>query len=81
MCMFTGLYYFNNWSFLILPIGFGILCIGDGYPDYRPTTLDEGSWLGRQVEKLGLPDEFSGELTKWSIVLLFQLALIPVYVS
>lgn len=75
--------FWYNWLLLTIPIGFGILSLGDGFPDHRPTTLDEGSWLGRLVEKVldGVPDDIGGEITKWIIVLLFQLALVPVYVS
>lgn len=61
-------------------VGYGILCLGDGYPDFHniPNT-DQGSWLGRQVKKLGLSDEIGGELTKWLIVVLLQLAWIPIF--
>ncbi len=70
---------FNWWAIWTLFVGYGILCLGDGYPDHN--TGDSGSWLGRQVEKLGWPSEISGELTKWIPVLLFQLALLPIYLG
>jgi hypothetical protein len=49
------------------------LFLGDGFPDHRESTKDEGSWLGRQVEKI-LPDEYVGGLTTKLIpVLLLQI--------
>lgn len=76
----------NIWILVGVPIGFGILSIGDGFPDRRLGTYDRGSWLGRLVERILDPiDQESidgcGEVTKWCIVVLFQLALIPVYLS
>ena len=48
------------------------LFLGDGFPDRRPTTSDEGSWLGRQVEKI-IPDEYwGGIITKCIPVVLLQ---------
>ena len=39
-----------HWSFLLtIPVGYAILCIGDGYPD--SLTEDKGSWLGRFVSR------------------------------
>lgn len=60
---------------------FGILCLGDGYPDRRVSTADEGSWLGRQVEGWFnvLDPEIGGELTKWIVVVLFQISFIPYF--
>ena len=62
-----------------LALGIGILHMGDGFPDYRPTTASSGSWLGRQVEKIFPQDDMGGPLTKWLIALIFQLSLIPYF--
>lgn len=63
-----------------LALGIGILHMGDGFPDYRPTTASSGSWLGRQVEKIFPQDDMGGPLTKWLIALIFQLSLIPYFI-
>ena len=69
-----------KWPFLgILAIGYGVLSLGDGYPDRRTSTYDFGSWLGREVEKFGFSDEVGGEITKWIPVILFQIALLSIY--
>ena len=62
-----------------LALSIGILHIGDGFPDYRPTTLDAGSALGRLVEKFFPKDDIGGPLTKWLIAVIFQLSLIPYF--
>ena len=55
-----------------------ILHIGDSFPDHRTTTADEGSWLGKQVEKI-IPDmNIGGPITKLLIVFIFQISLIPI---
>lgn len=77
--MATGILGFH-WYYLIgLAVGIGILHIGDGFPDRRPSTEDEGSWLGRQVEKVFPQDNVGGLITKLIIPVLFQLSLIPYY--
>ena len=67
--LFTGVW----WSML----GFAVLTIGDGYPD--SFSGDEGSWLGKQVKKLGLSDKVGGLVTKVIPVILLQLFWIPVF--
>ena len=68
------------WATLLAPvIGIAVLHIGDGFPDHRPTTADEGSWLGRQVEKVFPSDVIGGPITKWLILLIYQLSLIPYF--
>lgn len=65
----------------MIPTGFCILCIGDGFPDNRPTTRDEGSVLGRFVERFLSDDEGGGILTKLCIPILLQLAWLPIYIQ
>lgn len=66
------------WPVLAFGLGVAILHIGDGFPDHRPTTEDEGSDLGRWVEEhITADDRIGGPLTKWLIALIFQLSLIP----
>lgn len=66
---------------LSIPIAILVLHIGDGFPDHRPTTRDEGSALGRFVEKF-IPDmEVGGIVTKLLVVAILQFAWIPIWVS
>ena len=65
----------QNWWCLL---GFFPLLIGDGFPDHRTTTKDEGSWLGRQVEKVWPDDKVSGILTKVLVVIILQAAWLPI---
>jgi len=67
---------FHWWYVAMLPVGFAVLSLGDGYPDF--STGDAGSWLGSKVYKLGLTDYWGGLLVKLTVVLLFQLSLLPV---
>ena|SRR3990167_5627618 len=69
------------WYSLIVPIGFGILSIGDGFPDNRPTTRDEGSFIGRFVEMFLSNEDGGGIITKLIIAVLVQLAWIPIYLA
>ena len=70
--LFTGVW----WSML----GFLPLTLGDGFPDRRPTTADEGSSLGRLVEKyISSEDSIGGLITKLIPVLLLQLFWTPVW--
>ena len=70
--LFTGIW----WCVL----GFVVLTIGDGFPDRRPTTTDEGSALGRFVEKyISADDTIGGLITKLIPVLLLQLFWIPIW--
>lgn len=65
------------WPVVGMALGIAILHIGDGFPDHRPATEDEGSALGRWVEKhITADDRVGGPLTKWLIALIFQLSLI-----
>lgn len=68
------------WHLASLPLGFAILSIGDGYPDTRLSTLDEGSWLGRCVDTIIDDPELGGVITKWLIPIIFQLSLVPYYI-
>ena len=59
-------------------LGCAILHIGDGFPDHREATKDEGSALGRWVEKhIDSRDYVGGEITKWLIPIIFQISIIP----
>ena len=62
--------------FLTIPLGFAALSLGDGYPDV--STGDAGSWLGAKIHKLGLTEFWGGLLSKVCVVLIFQLALLPI---
>jgi len=63
---------------LTIPLGFGILCLGDGYPD--PLTQDRGSWLGSRIYQLNIfSDNLGGRLTKLAVPLIFQIALVPLF--
>ena len=77
-----------EWGYLLgAAAGIAILHIGDGFPDFRPTTADSGSWLGQKVRQIVIrvtdstnEDEImdiGGPLTKWIIPVIFQLSLIP----
>ena len=68
------------WPVVAFALGVAILHIGDGFPDRRPTTQDEGSALGRFVERFFPNDEIGGPITKWLIALIFQVSLIPYWV-
>jgi len=71
-----------HWYYLFGLLGFLILSIGDGFPDHRPTTQDEGSALGRWVEKhISSNDAIGGPITKWLIPLIFQLLLAPYFIK
>lgn len=76
-------YGFQSWlgSAVILSGGYGILCLGDGFPDYRPSTWDEGSWLGKQVERFTMDVELGGWITKLIPPVLLQLAWLPIWLS
>jgi len=63
-------------TLMYFPIGWLILSIGDGYPD--TFSGDPGSWLGRQVKKLGFSDSVGGLVTKIIPVILLQLAWVPI---
>ena len=70
-----------QWYYLLSLLGIVVLVQGDGFPDHRPTTEDEGSRLGRFVEKyINSNDAIGGPITKLIIVLLFQLSLIPYFI-
>lgn len=72
--LFTGVW----WCML----GFIPLTLGDGFPDRRPTTADEGSALGRFVERyISSDDSIGGLITKLIPVVLLQLCWIPVYLK
>ena len=71
----------SYWYALCVPMGYGVLCIGDGFPDNRPTTRDEGSFLGRLVERFISDEDGGGILTKILIPLILQLAWIPIYLA
>ena len=72
----------NLYHYIALSVGILILHIGDGYPDYRVSTWDEGSDLGQWVaHTFDLSNETGGELTKWLIVLIFQLSLVPYFLA
>lgn len=68
--VFTG-----SWLALL---GVPITMLGDGFPDRRPTTQDEGSWLGRQVEKFLPDDRIGGIVTKCIPVILLQVVWVLV---
>jgi len=67
-----------HWQYgLVVPLGFAILCLGDGFPDL--STGDAGSWLGHEIYRLNIfSDELGGLATKLVVVFLFQLSLLPV---
>lgn len=68
-----------HWLYLLtIPVGFAILCLGDGYKSIYP--YDDGSWLGRQVYRLGLSDYCGGLLTKLLVVCLLQVAWLPIII-
>ena len=71
----SGVPYWTNVGASVL--GLTVLHIGDGFPDRRPTTADEGSWLGRQVERIFPDDRIGGPVTKWLIPIIFQVSLVP----
>lgn len=66
-----------HWWYLLMLDGIAVLHLGDSYPDFRPSTRDEGSWLGKVVYATGLSDELGGLVTKLIVVLILQLAWIP----
>lgn len=67
-----------HWSFfLVIPLGFAVLCLGDGYPD--PFSGDAGSWLGQQVARFIKDDRTGGLITKLIPVVLLQVAFIPIF--
>ena len=72
---------FQWWHLISLILGIYILHQGDGFPDHRPTTQDPGSRLGRFVERFYPEDSVGGPITKWIIVVLFQLSLIPYFIG
>ena len=78
VCMVNGFHY---WYLLALAAGIRILHLGDGFPDRRPTTFDEGSWLGQKVEVFFPDDRIGGPLTKWLIPVIFQASLIPYFIK
>lgn len=63
----------------ILPLGFAILCIGDGFPD--KFSGDEGSWLGQQVNRFVKDATLGGYVTKVIPVVLLQLAWLPLWLK
>lgn len=68
-------YYLGAVSLVVALMVGGILHLGDGFPDHRPSTADPGSWLGRQVETI-IPDpDLGGEVTKWIPVVLVLVAI------
>ena len=71
-----------HWYYLFGLLGIIILCQGDGFPDHRPTTEDEGSTLGKWVEKhISLNDSIGGPITKWIIPVFFQISLVPYFIN
>lgn len=73
---------FKSWIPVIgLPFAIWLLYQGDGFPDHRETTKDEGSPLGRFVERFVPNMEIGGPLTKLLIVLALQICWIPVFVA
>lgn len=82
VCIFAAAILGWHLVFVFVPIiGFAVLTIGDGFPDHRTTTKDEGSALGRFIERF-IPDvNIGGLVTKLTIVVLIQLAWIPIFVS
>lgn len=64
-----------GFNFLAFAPGVAILHIGDGYPDHRVSTWDSGSALGQFVERVwDLHPDAGGAVTKWLIVLIFQIS-------
>ncbi len=83
MAFFQG-FKFHHESLVISGIVIGIIILhqGDGFPDHRLTTQDEGSWLGRLVYKyIDDRDSVGGPITKWIIPILFQVSLIPYFIK
>ena len=72
-----------TWYWLIAPVlGVAVLSMGDGFPDHREETKDEGSWLGRWVEKnIDERDYIGGPITKWLVPVIFQVSLIPYFIK
>jgi hypothetical protein len=70
-------YFTGHWSPIATGLGVAVLHLGDGFPDRRATTKDEGSWLGRMVEKyVDDRDYIGGPATKLLIALIFQVPLL-----
>lgn len=72
--------FFNgfHWWYLFAALGILVLHQGDGFPDHRETTADEGSWMGRWVEAhIENDPEIGGPITKWIWVPIFALTLVP----
>lgn len=76
--IFTG----YHWIYPIAAIlGIVILHQGDGFPDHRLETEDEGSPLGRFIERIFEPQtdwdtEWCGQVTKSIIVVGFQITVL-----
>ena len=71
----------NSFCLFAIPAAMLVLHQGDGFPDHRPTTLDEGSRIGKFIERFVSNPEIGGPITKMMIAFLLQLAFIPIWIA
>lgn len=71
----------NPYCLFAIPLSMLVLHQGDGFPDHRPSTKSEGSFIGKIVEYFIKNEKIGGLVTKlfWPVIL--QLAFVPIWRS